>query len=291
MNRSSAGAEVAGLHLYRDPASHLRSVPFCFAAGAQWVARRGKGIEIRLPFSPAISNPATGAIDERAVMAILDHVSGATVYAVLQDEPRPTATLDLRVAFQRPPPPGADIIVTSDPTCIADSVAFIAARARVADDGAEIATSSGAFIVGAHPGGAAPDKGVDLWQPARKFDTSDASRCASFDEFLGIARHGHHVRMEFHDRLIGAVSLPALHGGTVAAVLATAANDLAAQSGASRMVAISIQYLRAGKSEVTSAAAEVERRGSRSGVINAVARQSHGSRILARAQATFIAAS
>lgn len=290
MNRSPAGSEVAGLHLYRDPVAHLRAVPFCFAAGAQWVGRNGKGIEIRLPYSRAISNPATGAIDERAIMAILDHVSGVTVYATLQDDPRPTATLDLRVAFQRPPPPGADIIFTSEPTCMTDSVAFIAGRARTAD-GLEVATSSGAFIVGAHPGGATPDKGADLWQPARVFDTSDAARCVSFDEFLGIARHGHHVRMEFSDRLIGAVSLPALHGGTVAAVLATAANDLAAQSGASRMVAISIQYLRAGKSEVTSASAEVERRGSRSGVINAVARQSHGSRIVARAQATFIAAS
>ena len=290
MNRSPAGSEVAGLHLYRDPVAHLRAVPFCFAAGAQWAGRHGKGIEIRLPYSRAISNPATGAIDERAIMAILDHVSGVTVYATLQDDPRPTATLDLRVAFQRPPSSGADIVVTSEPTCMTESVAFIAARARTAD-GIEVATSSGAFIVGAHPGGATPDKGADLWQPAREFDTRDAALCASFDEFLGIARHGHHVRMEFHDRLIGAVSLPALHGGTVASILATAAGDLAAESGANRMVAISIQYLRAGKAEATSASAEVERRGSRSGVINAVARQSHGSRIVARAQATFIAGS
>ncbi len=288
MKRSPAGAEVLGLHLYRDPVAHLRSVPFCFAAGAQWVARRGDGIEIRLPYGRAVGNPASGAIDERAVMAVLDHVSGATVYALLQDDPRPTATLDLRVAFQRPPPPGADIIFTSGPACMTDNVAFIAGRARTAD-GLEVATSSGAFIVGAHPGGATPDKGTDLWQPARPFDTRDASRCASFDEFLGIVRHGQHVRMEFHDRLIGAVSLPALHGGTVAALLATAAGDLAAQAGASRMVAISIQYLRAGRAEATSASAEVERRGARSGVINAVARQAHGARIVARAQATFIA--
>jgi acyl-coenzyme A thioesterase PaaI-like protein len=293
MNRAEGGKKP----LSRDPEAHLRSVPFTRVCGAQWVggSRVGKAIEVclRLPFASRVSDHAGAAIDERAVMALLDHAGGVAVYAA-RPEPSPTATMDLRVAFHQAVPPGAAVVARARVVHMAPGVAFVEGRAEV--DGAEegapaLASVSGSFIVGAHPGGAGGGASgtAELWQPAREFQLDDDRDFASYEELLGIARHGTHVRMEYADRLIGAVSLPALHGGSVASLLAIAAGDLAAEAGASRLAAITIQYLRAGRAETTSAAAEWDKRGKRSGVVGVVARQAHGSREVARAQCTFVA--
>ena len=271
-----------------DQATHLRSVPFPHAAGARWTGTREREVEFRLPYARLVRAPGAAAVDERAIMAMLDHACGAAMYAALE-EPVPIATLDLRVAFQRPVPEGADIRVAARTTHIAGMTAFAEASACAAGGGPALVTASGAFMVGAHPGGATGSDMPDPWQPARPIEIGDLSRIDSFDEFLCLARHGRHLRMEFADRLIGAVSLPALHGGSVAALLATAAADLAGTERPTRLVAITIQYLRAGRAETLTASAEGEKRGARSGVVAVLARQSHGSREVARAQCTFVA--
>jgi acyl-coenzyme A thioesterase PaaI-like protein len=272
----------------RDQALHTLSVPLTATIGAQWVGRSDRGVEIRLPWAPMVTDSATGGIDHRAVMTLLDHASGAAVYAA-QDEPAPTATLDLRVGFFRGATPGQGITVRARAVDLAAHVAHIAAEA-LADDGTLLAQSTGAFIVGAHPGGGG-GQGADLWRPARAFAPGDASLLGSFEAFLGTVRTGPLLAMPFADRLIGAVSLPALHGGAVASLLATAAHDLAVADGGrtGRLTAITVQYLRAGRAEATTAAAEFEKRGARSAVVAVSARQSHGTREIARAQCTFLA--
>ncbi len=272
-----------------DQAAHLRSVPFPHAAGARFSGTREREVELRLSYARLVRAPGGVAVDERAIMAMLDHACGAAMYAALA-EPVPIATLDLRVAFQRPVPEGADILVAARTTHIAGMTAFVEASACAAGGGPALVTASGAFMVGAHPGGATGSDMPDPWQSARQIDIGDLSQLDSFEEFLCLARHGRYVRMEFSDRLIGAVSLPALHGGAVAALLATAAADLAGTERATRLVAITIQYLRAGRAETLTANAEWEKRGARSSVVAAVARQSHGAREVARAQCTFMAA-
>ena len=271
-----------------DQATHLRSVPFPHAAGARFSGTREREVELRLPYARLVRAPGGAAVDERAIMAILDHACGAAMYAALA-EPVPIATLDLRVAFQRPVPDGADILVAARTAHIAGMSAFVEAQACAAGGGPVLATASGAFMVGAHPGGATGSDMPDPWQPARPIEIGDLSQLDSFEEFLCLARHGRHVRMEFADHLIGAVSLPALHGGAVAALLATAAADLAGTERATRLVAMTIQYLRAGRAETLTANAEWEKRGARSSVVAVVARQSHGAREVARAQCTFVA--
>ena len=274
-------------HVPGNPALHLRSVPFAHATGAQWTGTRERTVEMRLPYARAVRAPGGAGVDPRAIMAVLDHACGVAVFASL-DSLVPIATLDLRVAFQRAVPAGADIVLTARATHVEGMTAFVEAAAHAAGEGPALVTASGAFMVGAHPGGASKNEAGDMWQSTRVFESGDLSQLDSFDEFLCLARHGQHVRMEFSDRLIGAVSLPALHGGTVAALLATAAGDLAGTQGAMRLVAMTIQYLRAGRAETVTAAAEWEKRGARSGVVAAVARQSHGSREVARAQCTFV---
>ena len=93
--------------------------------------------------------------------------------------------------------------------------------------GPPLLTASGAFMVGAHPGGATGGDMPDPWQPARPIEIGDLSQLDSFEEFLCLARHGRHVRMEFAEHLIGAVSLPALHGGAVAARQSHGAREVA----------------------------------------------------------------
>lgn len=272
----------------RDPALHTLSVPLTATIGAQWVGRDDRSVEIRLPCAPVVVDARTGGIDHRAVMTVLDHASGAAVYAA-QDDPAPTATLDLRVAFLRDAAPGMGLTVRARATHLAAHVAHIAADA-LAEDGTLLAQSTGAFIVGAHPGGGG-GQGADLWRPARAFAAGDASAFASFEAFLGAQRTGPLLTVPFADRLIGAVSLPALHGGAVASLLATAAHDLAVADGGrtGRLTAITVQYLRAGRAETTTAAAEFEKRGARSAVVAVSARQAHGTREIARAQCTFLA--
>lgn len=273
--------------LPRNPVLHTRAVPFTASVDARWIDTGDRDAAIELPFSRGLAG-ADGGLDARAVMALLDHASGAAVYGA-QDDPAPTATLDLRVAFLRAAPPGLGLRVRARAVHLTEAVAFIAADA-VAQDGSLVAQSSGSFIVGAHPGGAG-GSGADLWRAVRPFETADPGAFADFDAFLGVLRTGPLVSMPFADRLVGAVSLPALHGGVVASLLATAAHDLAVADGgrAGRLVAISVQYLRAGRAESTTAAAEFEKRGARSAVVAVSARQAHGTREIARAQCTFVA--
>ncbi len=280
--------EIArGLPVF-DPAGHLRLVPFTSAVGVRWGGVKDGTAHVVLPWSRAVSDARTGGVDERAVMAVLDHVSSSGVFAQMQ-EAVPIATLDLRVAFQHAAPPGSDVLFTAKATHVADTVAFVNATAQ-AGDGTPLATSSATFILGSSPGGDREGGAAGMWKPARGFDVGNVDALGSFDEFLGLSRHGQHVRMEFADRLVGAVSLPALHGGMVASLLASAARTAAASEPGqvNRLATISVQYLRAGRAEATSALGTFVKRGARSAVLSVTARQAHGSREVAHAQCIFV---
>jgi uncharacterized protein (TIGR00369 family) len=284
---SPAPAVGAGAPLF-DPAAHLRMVPYTSAVGMCWQGVKDGVVEVRLPFSKAVQDGASGAIDERAIMALLDHASSSAVFAQLRAA-LPIATLDLRVAFQRPAPPGTDVVVSAVATHVAETVAFVNASAR-AGDGAALAVSSATFIIGSSPGGERDGGAAGLRKPAREFNLGDTALLGSFEQYLGLARHGLHVRMEFADRLVGAVSLPALHGGVVAALLVSAARTAAmAEPGeVKRLAAITVQYLRAARAEATSAIGTFVKRGARSAVLSVTARQAHGSREVAHAQCIFV---
>ncbi len=296
--RGEPGVPVAGTGAWplRDPVGHLHVVPLTRALGARWGGIQTGTATLHLPYSQAICNPATGGIDERAIMALLDHACSSAIYARITRSP-PIATLDLRVAFQRDAPAAADAIVTAHATHITETVAFVSAAAHAgegaahAGEGAALATCSATFFIGSSPGGEREGGAAGIGKPARDFDIGDLSRVRSFEEFLGLARHGSHVRMEFADRLVGAVSLPALHGGAVASLLVSAGRTaaLAEPGRAGRLAAITVQYLRAGRAEATTATAVAEKRGARSAVLSVTAKQAHGSRVVATAQCIFVA--
>ncbi len=93
----------------RDPAQHLLHVPYTRAAGCQYVGAIDGVIRLRQPFRRAVADVDSGAIDQRAITALLDHACGVAVYTTLA-EAAPTATLDLRVAYPQAAMAAEDVV-------------------------------------------------------------------------------------------------------------------------------------------------------------------------------------
>ncbi|MGE0788450.1 MAG: PaaI family thioesterase [Sandaracinaceae bacterium] len=96
------------------------------------------------------------------------------------------------------------------------------------------------------------------------------------------------LRMPFSPRRIGDSAIPALHGGTIGALLESAAvftaiwiNDAPALP---KTVSMTVDYLRSGRAEETFASAQVLRHGRRILVVEARAWQDDPQRPIARAK-------
>ena len=264
-------------------------MPFTRALGLTWIDIDAGTVSLRLPYSDGVGDTA-GAVDARAIMAVLDHACSAALFGALGG-PAPIATLDLRVAFARPVPPGSDILLSAHASHVDHAVAHITATARAASSGLTVATAAAAFFLGASPGGTRgnPAGARRLNEVPGVFHAEAVQGYASFDQFLGLDDAATGARMAFAERLVGAVALPALHGGVVASLLATAAARLVAGESARRLAAISVQYLRAAKAEMAVASAAFDKRGARANLVSASASQGEGTREVARAQCIFIA--
>jgi uncharacterized protein (TIGR00369 family) len=85
------------------------------------------------------------------------------------------------------------------------------------------------------------------------------------------------ARMRFSDHLVGNPTLPALHGGTLGALLEVAAQcevlDRAESEVLPKTITVTVDYLRSGKPVDTFAVAEVVRRGRRVATVQARAFQ------------------
>ena len=281
----------------RDPAQHLLHVPYTRAAGTQYVGVKDGVISLRQPFRGAVADAASGAIDQRAITALLDHACGVAVYTTLA-EAAPTATLDLRVAFPQAAAAGEDVVCEASIAHADAALAVVNATVRGAQSGRLVATGSGCFIVGAHPGQGPGKKLADPWHstsPAiAHAAAAGAANFASFAQFLGVRNlpepSGGAVELVFQPHLVGAVSLPALHGGATAAALASAAHAGMAASGkpAARLASISIQYQRAGQAKTLTARARIEKQGGRTSNLSIRATQDDGARVVATAQCVFL---
>lgn len=100
------------------------------------------------------------------------------------------------------------------------------------------------------------------------------------------------ARMSFSDRLIGDSSIPALHGGTVGALLeSTAIFTLMWASEGERLpktINLTVDYLRSGRAHDTFAAAAIEKRGRRIANVRAIAWQEDRARPIATAAVHFL---
>ena len=285
--KALAGAVVgvATVEKMDAAATPWRQARFTRAAGLAWVRAGDDGVYLRLPCASGLRD-AAGGIDPRAIAAMLDHAASAAIYRVIPAA-TPIATLELRIAFARPATPGRALALHARTPQIAGGVALVEATACDEASGAVVAQAAGSFFVGASPGGdtGRSDTGEEALHELGK---QTAAHFDSFESFAGLLRDPV-VRLPFAPRLIGAESLPALHGGAVAAVLATAGCDLAAGESAHRLAVLTVQYLRAGRAEETQAHAVFDKRGGRANFVSAIATQANGTREVARAQCIFVA--
>lgn len=140
----------------------------------------------------------------------------------------------------------------------------------------------------------------DLTERLRRARTADALDPLiaeiPYARFLGLRAEIHgeelRLRMPFAEPLIGDSTIPALHGGTVGALLESAAIfTVLWATGAAELpktVTLTVDYLRSGRAVDTWAAARIEKRGRRIVIVSAQAWQASRDEPIASANVHFL---
>jgi uncharacterized protein (TIGR00369 family) len=156
----SAGADAAGADATLGPAylgPMINDPPppelaQAIALGIKLVSHDVGRAVLSLPYrEDLIGDPDTGVIAGGVVTTLLDHTSGAAVYAALT-QPTSIATLDLRIDYMRPAKPG--LALTAEAHCykITRSVAFVRATCHDGDFQNPVATAQAVFMLDSNAG-------------------------------------------------------------------------------------------------------------------------------------------
>lgn len=94
-----------------------------------------------------VGNPETGVLAGGPITAMLDGCCGMAV-ATLLKEPKPFATLDLRIDYAKPADPRKPVIAEAECYRITRSVAFTRAFAHQGDPKDPVAAAAGTFMLG-----------------------------------------------------------------------------------------------------------------------------------------------
>ena len=94
-----------------------------------------------------VGNPETGVLAGGPMTAMLDSCCGMAVATMLK-EPKPFATLDLRIDYAKPAVPGKPVIAEAECYRITRSVAFTRAFAHQGDPKDPVAAAAGTFMLG-----------------------------------------------------------------------------------------------------------------------------------------------
>ena len=141
------------------------NVPHNHALGVDVLDLSADGARFFLRHRAELCGPGGSALAHGVIATLLDGCSGAAVFAAL---PRlvPIATLDLRIDYLRPCPPGTDLTCVARCTHLTETVGHASAQVFATDPNAPVATAVGAFMLstklgqvnagsGAAPGGPA----------------------------------------------------------------------------------------------------------------------------------------
>jgi uncharacterized protein (TIGR00369 family) len=134
---------------YPAGSGHPRSLGFEFVEMDE-----GRGV-LKLPYRAELAGDAeTGVLAGGAVTALLDHAAGLAVLSGM-DGPGFTATLDLRIDYQRPATPGLDLFAEARCYRRTRTIAFVRAHAWDDDPDHPVATAQATFVLTGSDGGAA----------------------------------------------------------------------------------------------------------------------------------------
>lgn len=117
------------------------------ALGLEFVAMEDGRAVLKLPYRADLAEDvATGVIAGGVVTAMLDHVGGLAVLSALK-APGFTATLDLRIDYQRPAGPGLDLYAEAHCYKLTRTIAFVRAHAYEQGPDHPVATAQATFVV------------------------------------------------------------------------------------------------------------------------------------------------
>jgi uncharacterized protein (TIGR00369 family) len=128
--------------LFSDTIPHNKALGLKVVAVARGIA------SMQLDWRPElVGNPETGVLAGGPLTAMLDGCCGMAVATLLKD-PKPFATLDLRIDYARPATPGKPVIAEAECYRITRSVAFTRAFAHQGDPKDPVAAAAGTFMLG-----------------------------------------------------------------------------------------------------------------------------------------------
>lgn len=124
------------------------TIPHSKALGLRIVDARRGFASMQLEWrAELVGNPETGVLAGGPLTALLDGCCGMAVATMLK-EPKPFATLDLRIDYVKPATPGKAVIAEAECYRITHSVAFTRAFAHHGDARDPIAAATGTFMLG-----------------------------------------------------------------------------------------------------------------------------------------------
>jgi uncharacterized protein (TIGR00369 family) len=107
-----------------------------------------RGVTVaRLPYSEAlVGDPMTGVLHGGVITTLLDAAGGAAVISRIR-APVPIATLDLRIDYLRPSPPGQQVWARVECYKLTHHVAFVRGVAHNGDEHDPVASMAATFML------------------------------------------------------------------------------------------------------------------------------------------------
>jgi uncharacterized protein (TIGR00369 family) len=275
-------------------AAHTQALGFSFDGMV------GDAVRLRVPWNPAlIGDPDHQVLAGGLVTTLLDHVGGLAVWKDLTTF-QPIATLDLRVDYMRAARTGRDLLAQAHCYKLTRNIAFVRAFAFEDDPSDPVAAAQATYVITPASDKASPRPRPRIIETTPTPDAygqgSGPLEAIPYANFLGLKTQSNGdeltVIMPFSDHLIGNPMIPALHGGSTAALLEmTAVAQLATSYPRPRLpraINVTAAYLRSGRADTVFARAKINKAGRRVAQVHAEAWQKNRDHPIATLTAHFI---